>query len=398
MDEPLRYDPYDYAIHADPYPTYARLRESAPVYQNEERGFWALSLHADVTSAFRDSGRFSNRFGVSLDPLAYGPDAEQVMSFLAMDPPRHTRMRAIVSKGFTPRRVADLEPSICRLAEKHLDAALAQGGGEFDFVSDFAGLIPMDVISEMIGVPETDRIELRRLADLLVHREEGLQDVPPAGIDAGLKLITYFQELIRQRRARPATDLTSALLDADIDGDRLSDDEVTSFLLLLVVAGNETTTKMLANAWYWAWHFPEVKARVLDEPGHAARWVEETVRYDNSTQMLARVAARDIELHGTTILEGSPVLLLIGSANRDGSVFSNPDAYDPSRDTSKMVSFGSGRHFCMGASLARLEGRIALETLARRVGDYEVDERTASRVHSINVRGFASLPTSVKLR
>ena len=398
MGEPLRYDPYDYEIHEDPFPTYARLRKSAPVYHNEERGFWALSRHADVTAAFRNTAQFSSRFGVSLDPAAYGPQADQTMSFLAMDPPRHTRMRALVSRGFTPRRIASLEPRICGLAEKHLDAALSRSGGEFDFVSDFAGLIPMDVISEMLGVPETDRPELRRLADLLVHREEGVQDVPPAGIDAGLKLITYIQGLISERRAGPASDLTSALLVADVDGDRLSDDEVASFLLLLVVAGNETTTKMLANAWYWAWRFPEVKARILDDPDQAGRWVEETVRYDNSTQMLARVASRDVELHGTPIPDGSPVLLLIGSANRDETVFNDPDVYDPLRDTSKMVSFGSGRHFCMGASLARLEGRVALEILARRVGDYEVDERTAFRIHSINVRGFASLPTSVKLR
>jgi cytochrome P450 len=398
MGEPLRYDPYDYAIHEDPYPTYARLREEAPLYHNGERGFWALSRHADVAAAFRRTTQLSNRFGVSLDPIAYGPEADKTMSFLAMDPPRHTRMRALVSRGFTPRRVADLEHSIRGLAEDHLDAALSGGDGEFDFVSDFAGLIPMDVISEMLGVPQPDRTELRRLADLVVHREEGVQDVPPAGIEAAVKLLTYFRELISERRVQPQPDLTSALLEADVDGDRLSDDEVTSFLLLLVVAGNETTTKMLANAWYWAWRFPRVKERVLGEPADAPRWVEETLRYDNSTQMLARVASGDLELLGTRVPDGSPILLLIGSANRDEAVFSNPDAYDTLRDTSKMISFGSGRHFCMGAPLARLEGKVALETLARRVSDYDIDESTASRVHSINVRGFASLPTAVKTR
>lgn len=398
MSEPLRYDPYDYRIHEDPYPTYARLREEAPLYHNQERGFWALSRHEDVTAGFRNTAALSSRFGVSLDPVAYGPDAHKSMSFLAMDPPRHTRTRSLVSKGFTPRRVAGLEPSIRRLAEVHLESAMSRSDGEFDFVSDFAGLLPMDVISEMLGVPPSDRVELRRLADVLVHREEGVTDVPPAGIEAAGKLIEYFSGLIADRRARPVDDLASALTQAEIEGDRLSDDEVTSILLLMVVAGNETTTKMLANAWYWAWRFPDVKARVLSRPSDAWRWVEETVRYDNSTQMLVRVASGDFESHGTVVPDGSPVLLLIGAANRDPTVFTNPDSYDPDRDTSKLIGFGSGRHFCLGAPLARLEGRIALDTLARRIEDYDIDQDAAVRVHSINVRGFASLPTTVKAR
>jgi cytochrome P450 len=315
-----------------------------------------------------------------------------------MEPPRHTRTRALVSKGFTPRRVADLEPSIRRIAEDHLATATAREGGEFDFVADFAGLLPMDVISAMLGVPREDRAKLRGWADLLVHREEGITDVPPAGVEAAVHLVSYFAELISARRRRPLGDLTSALTQSEIDGDRLSDEEITSILLLLVVAGNETTTKMLANAWYWAWRFPEAKSRVLGDPANSPRWVEETVRYDNSTQMLVRVATGDFHAHGTQVPDGSPVLLLIGAANRDPSVFTDPDLYDPRRDTSKLISFGSGRHFCLGAPLARLEGRIALETLAGRIADYEIDEENAQRVHSINVRGFAKLPTRVKLR
>ena len=398
MSEPLLYDPYDYRIHVDPYPTYARLREEAPLYHNEARGFWALSRHEDVTAGFRNTAGLSSRFGVSLDPIAFGPDAHKSMSFLAMDPPLHTRTRSLVSKGFTPRRVAGLESSIRRLAEAHLDSAMSLSNGEFDFVADFAGLLPMDVISEMLGVPTPDRTELRRLADLLVHREEGVTDVPPAGIEAAGELIGYFVELIADRRARPLDDLTSALTQAEVEGDRLSDDEVTAILLLMVVAGNETTTKMLANAWYWAWRFPDVKARALNRSFDSSQWVEETVRYDNSTQMLVRVASGDFESHGTVVPDGSPVLLLIGAANRDPTAFANPDSYDPDRDTSKLVGFGSGRHFCLGAPLARLEGRIALEILANRIGDYDVDESQTVRVHSINVRGFAALPTRVKAR
>ena len=393
---PLHYSPYDYAIHEDPYPTYARLRDEAPLYRNDELDFWALSRHDDVLAAFRNPAQLSNRFGVSLDPSAYGPSAHRSMSFLAMDPPAHTRMRSLVSKAFTPRRVAALEDGVRRLAVEHIEAAVAAGG--FDFVADFAGLLPMDVISEMIGVPRPDRPELRRLADLLVHREEGLFDVPPAGMEAALTLAGYFAAMVAERRRRPGDDLTSALLGAEADGDRLDDDEIISFLFLLVVAGNETTTKLLANAWYWAWRHPAERAKVFADPNRIPDWVEETLRFDTSSQMLLRVTTGDVELCGQNVGDGERVLLLVGSANRDPRCFAEPDRYDIGRDTTKLVSFGSGRHFCLGAALARLEARVGLEELLRRVDDYDIDEAGARRVHSINVRGFAHLPTAVSVR
>src|SRR5215472_8176294 len=212
----LCFSPYDYEIHADPYPVYARLRAEAPLYRNDELDFWALSRHEDVLGAFRNPAQLSNRFGVSLDPAAYGPDAHRAMSFLAMDAPQHTRMRSLVSKAFTPRRVAELEHQVRTIALEHIDVALERGA--FDFVADFAGRMPMDVISEMIGVPREDRAELRRLADLLVDRQEGLNDVPPEGVEAALAMAGYFQEMVDGRRARPADDLTSALLVADMEG------------------------------------------------------------------------------------------------------------------------------------------------------------------------------------
>lgn len=390
---PVRYSPYDYAIHEDPYPTYARLRAEAPLYRNEELGFWALSRHEDVTAAFRDATRFSNREGVSLDPSASGPEAHRTMSFLAMDPPRHGHMRALVSRGFTPRRVVDLEPRIRALTLRHLEPALDRG--EFDFVSDLAGKLPMDVVCEMVGVPAADRDELRRLADLVVHRDEGVHDVPRAGAEAALTLAGYYADLVAERRVRRTDDLTSALFDAEIDGVRLSDDDIIGFLFLMVVAGNETTTKLLAHAWYWAWRNPDQRAKPFADPGRIGDWVEETLRYDTSSQMLARTATEEVALHGGVIPAGDRVLLLVGSANRDERVFPDPDRYDLDRDTSQIVSFGVGRHFCLGASLARLEARVALEELVRRVADYDVDAEGARRVHSVNVRGFASLPTRV---
>jgi cytochrome P450 len=400
--QPLRYNPYDYALHEDPYPTYARLRAEAPVYRNDEVDFWALSRHADVTAAFRDSARFSNANGVSIDPAAWGPNAHRTSSFLGMDPPRHSRMRALVARGFTPRRVAELEPRIRAIAVQHLEPAIESG--TVDWISALAGKLPMDVISELIGVPGVDRDELRRLADLLVEREEGIDDVPLAGIEASLTLVGYYQDLVTERRRRPTADLTSALLEAEIDGDRLTDEEIIGFLFLLVVAGGETTTKLLGNAWWWAWHHPDERARVFGATDAAARvrwveaWVEETLRYDTSTQTLARTATVDVDVGGTTIPGGARVLLLVGSANRDAAVFADPDRYDLTRDTSQLVSFGVGRHFCMGASLARLEARVALDEAAARIADYDLDPSAAVRVHSINVRGFASLPTTVVAR
>jgi cytochrome P450 len=395
----LDYDPYAYAIHEDPYPTYAWLRAEAPLYRHPTHGFWALSRHRDVIEAFRDSETFSSAHGVSLDPAASGPHAHRTMSFLAMDPPMHGRMRGLVSRGFTPRRVAELEPRIRELAIEHLDAALEQSDS-FDLIGAFAGKLPMDVISELIGVPQADRAELRRLADLLVHREEGVTDVPPSGVDAALRLAGYYAEMIAERRRARTDDLTSALIDAEVDGDRLTDDDIISFLFLMVVAGNETTTKLLANAWYWAWKFG-VHQRALSETARIPVWVEETLRYDTSSQMLARVTTREVELYGQTIPAGDRVLLLVGSANRDETVFTDPDRYDldrPERELQQIASFGFGRHFCLGASLARLEARVALEEAAARIADYDVDEPGATRVHSVNVRGFATLPTTVVRR
>ena len=261
----VEYDPYAYENHEDPYPTYQRLREEAPLYFNAERDFYALSRHADVSAAFRDSGKFSSTDGVSLDPAASGPGAARTASFLAMDPPRHTRMRALVSRAFTPKRVAELEPRVREIAVEHLGPALEQG--EFDFITDFAGRLPMDVVCELLGVPASERDELRRLSDLVVHREDGLRDIPQAGIDAVFALITYYVELVAARRAQPADDLTSALLEAEIDGDRLNDDDIVGFLFLMVVAGNETTTKLLGNAWYWAWRNPDGTGEAVRGPG-----------------------------------------------------------------------------------------------------------------------------------
>ncbi len=393
-------DPYDYDFHEDPYPYYKRLRDEAPLYHNAELGFWAVSRHTDVLQGFRNTTTLSNRDGVSLDPISRGPHASKTMSFLAMDDPDHLRLRTLVSRGFTPRRIRELEPRVTELAVTHLDAMLEQAAdGTADYVAEFAGKLPMDVISELMGVPEADRDRIRALADGVMHREDGVTDVPAEAIEASINLIVYYQEMVAERRKKLTDDLTSALLEAEIDGDRLTDDEVLGFMFLMVIAGNETTTKLLANAAYWGFKNPDQLAPVFADHSLVKPWVEETLRYDTSSQILARAVADDIEMYGTTIPAGDVMLLLPGSANRDDRVFEAPDDYRIGREIgSKLVSFGSGAHFCLGAHLARMEAQVALTEFFKRISGYEVDEANSVRVHSSNVRGFAHLPITVKAR
>ena len=395
-------DPYDYDFHEDPYPYYKRLRDEAPLYRNEELNFWALSRHQDVWQGFRNSTSLSNRDGVSLDPVSRGPHASKTMSFLAMDDPAHLRLRTLVSKGFTPRRIRELEPRVTELAVQHLDTMLdkaTSGTSEtVDYVAEFAGKLPMDVISELMGVPLEDRDRIRAMADGVMHREDGVTDVPASAIEASINLIVYYQQMIAERRKKPTEDLTSALLAAEVDGDRLTDEEILGFMFLMVIAGNETTTKLLANAAFWGHRNPDQLAGVYTDLSRVPLWVEETLRYDTSSQILARTVSGELTLYDTTIPEGDVLLLLPGSAHRDERVFDSPDDYLIGREIGpRLLSFGSGAHFCLGAHLARMEARVALTELFKRIRGYEVDEANAVRVHSSNVRGFAHLPISVEV-
>ena len=393
-------DPYDYDFHEDPYPYYKRLRDEAPLYRNEEIGFWALSRHQDVLQGFRNSTTLSNRDGVSLDPISRGPHASKTMSFLAMDDPAHLRLRTLVSKGFTPRRIRELEARVVELATQHLDVMVEKAGtgGTVDYVAEFAGKLPMDVISELMGVPVEDRDRIRAMADGVMHRDDGVNDVPQSAIEASINLMVYYQDMIADRRKKPSDDLTSALLEAEIDGDRLTDEEVLGFLFLMVIAGNETTTKLLANAAFWGHKNPDQLTPIYSDLERIPLWVEETLRYDTSSQLLARVVSGELTLHDTTIPENDVLLLLPGSAHRDERVFENPDDFVIGREIgSKLMSFGSGAHFCLGAHLARMEARVALTELFKRIRGYEVDEANAVRVHSSSVRGFAHLPMTVEV-
>ncbi|WBO69717.1 cytochrome P450 (plasmid) [Streptomyces camelliae] len=390
----VEYSPYDEQLNVDPYPLYARLRETAPVHHNEDLDIWALSRHADVDAALRDSAGFSSANGPLLDSAIWGTDAHKVMSFNAMDPPEHTRTRALVSAVFSPRRMAGLEPRIRDIVRTHLEPAMERES--FDFVTDVAATVPMDVISELIGVPADDRAEARRLINLAFHRPPGARDLTPENAQAMGALAEHYVRWVDERRRTPGTDLLTTLAQASVDGSPLTDQQIIALLGLLVTAGYETSLRLLGNAWYWAWRHPEQRARAFD--GQITNWVEETLRYDTPIQYLVRTLTEDRTLHGVRLPKGARVLLLIGAANRDPEVFADAERFDLGRDTHRAISFGGGPHFCLGAPLARLEARIVLDELAARISAYEIDPDRIVRVYTTNIRGFSSLPTTIKLR
>jgi len=267
------------------------------------------------------------------------------------------------------------------------------GIGTVDVIADFAALLPMAVISEMLGVAAEDQDRLRHAADALLHREPDSDEITPEGLAGATTLYGYFDALIRERRTRPGDDLLSVLIDAEEQGHALTESELLGFCFLLIIAGNETTTKLLGNAVSWLAENPDQRALVSGDAARIPGAVEETLRYDGSTQAMARCLTADVELHGEKMHAGTKVLLLLGSADRDERHWGpTADRFDIGRDTAGHVAFGHGIHHCLGAALARLEARVALEELLPVLGDYETDKAGSQRVHSGNVRGFARLP------
>jgi cytochrome P450 len=383
----LEFDPYSYEIHEDPYPTYRRLRDEAPAYFNEKRRFWALSRYDDVRTALNDWRTFTSSDGITLEPLRKGTEPH----IIEMDPPRHTQLRALVSRAFTPNRMAQLERPIRARARALIEPFASTG--RVDLITDFAALLPMAVISEMLGVPAADQDRLRQAADALLHREPDSEEITPAGIAGASTLYGYFDALIRERRTQPGDDLVSVLVDAEEQGHALSQSELLGFCFLLIIAGNETTTKLVGNAISWLAANPDQRALIARDPSLVPGAVEETLRYDGSTQAMARCLTHDAELHGQQMRAGTKVLLLFGSANRDERHWGpDGDRFDIRRDTAGHFALGHGIHHCLGAALARLEARVALEELLPVLGDYDVEREKVRRVHSGNVRGFASLP------
>jgi cytochrome P450 len=378
------YNPYAHEVHHDPFPVYRQLRDRAPAYHNEALDFWALSRYDDVIDALHDWETFTSSEGITLEPRSPLP------MIITMDPPLHTKMRRLVSRAFTPRRVADLEPHIRDMSTKYLDRFVDRG--ECDLIGEFSAKLPMDVISQMLGVPDDDQDMLREWTDLMLHREPGLPDITPEGEQAGARIFEYFLDDVRAKRKAPGDDLTSSLLEVEVDGERLTDVDIVAFCFLLIIAGNETTTKLIGNAIHWLSRNPDQRQLLLDDPALTPDAVEETLRYDGSTQLMARTTTRDIEKHGQVIDAGSKVLLLLGSANRDERFWDDADAFEIRRDKKQHLALGHGIHVCLGAALARLEMRVSLEEIHRRIPDYEVEYDGLERMHSGNVRGYSRMP------
>jgi cytochrome P450 len=389
----MELNPFSYAFHEDPYPTYRWLRDHAPVYRNDELDFYALSRFEDIVAASVDHDTYSSAKGTVLEMDLSMIEALPIIIF--MDPPRQTRLRRLVSKAFTPARIAALEPLIRSIAVELLERFAA--AGQCEFIADFAARLPIEVISSMIGVPREDRTMVREWTDEALARDADDPRIPPAALRANAELGRYFYQLVSERRARPRDDMATLLAQAELTDDdgstqRLSDAELTGFCSLLSSAGNETVTKLLGNAVVLLARHPEQRRRVAEDPRLIPGAVEEILRYWPPSQYQGRTLTRDIALHGVSMPRDARVLLLTGSGCRDERAFPNADAFDIGRDVPLQLALGHGAHKCLGAALARLESRVALEELHARVPLYEVDEANLARVHMSNVHGFACVP------
>ena len=386
------FDPYAYEVHEDPYPFYRALREEAPVYRNDALDFWALSRFDDNLAALTDHETYSSRNGTSLEFMDTPKDGSGLMIY--MDPPLHNRYRALVSRTFTPRQIAALEPEIRRIAKAHLEPL--RDRVRFDLVKEFTARLPMDVISAMLGIPEGDRRWVQEHSNAILHRDPGSPLPRPEALEANQRLMVYLQGQIDERRARPRDDMITQLTEAEVIDDagakaRLSDHDIGMFLLLLATAGNETVTKLLATSMFELWRNPDQRRVLVEQPDWIPNAVEETLRFDPPSQYQGRIATRAVELHGVRIPEGAKVLLVNGASGRDERKFPDPDRFDVRREIDLHLGFGYGRHICLGASLARLESRIAIEELLRRFPDYEIPADGIERMHSSNVRGLSGL-------
>jgi cytochrome P450 len=390
----LVYNPYVFAIHEDPYATYRRLRDEAPAYWNPELRFWVLSRFDDVIEGFLDHETFSSAGGISLEnrrPI--GVRGRDFQPLIEIDPPEHTSFRRLVARVFTTRRVAAMEHEIRRIVDGYLDRVIANG--TCDLVADITGPFPMDVISSLLGIPESDRAELRAHADQLLIREDGSMAIPPAAQAGMLGLLEYFIADLPKRTPGDGSGIISDLLGLEIDGRALTHAELLGFCVLFVIAGHETTTKMVANAIELLSRHPAQRDRLVADPALAPAAVEEVLRFHNSTQYMHRTLTRDVVRHGVTLREGDSVLLHIGAANHDAREFGpTAEEFDIDRRPERHLAFGYGAHYCLGAALARMEGRVALEQIHARLPDYQVDHDAKVRFHSSNVTGWTSLPIS----
>jgi cytochrome P450 len=398
---PVVFDPFSDVFFRDPYALYHQLREEAPVHFNEQYGFWALTRHADVLAASHDWRTFTSTRGVDLYTLSMHIDLSGGGGMMIMqDPPDHHRLRSLVSKVFHPRSIQELEPMVTEVIQGFADAL--DGRSSFDAVEEFAAPFPVEIISRMLGVPASDRQKIRHWIDLMLEREPGEIGPSQAGLEASFEAVEFFDDLAAAKRRHPGDDLLSQLTLATMEREDgtvtgLSDPEIAGFAALLGGAGAETVTKLVSNAFVLFSRHPDQWAAVLEDRSRIGGAVEEILRYWPPSQYQGRYSVQDSDWHGTTIPAGFPVLLVTGAANHDEREYSDPDRFDITRATGHALGFGFGIHTCLGAALARMESRVAIEEMARRWPAFTVDEAGTRRVQMANVAGYASVPVRVGL-
>lgn len=393
---PVEFDPFSDEFFNDPTEIYRRLRDEAPVWFSEKYGFYALSRFADVLAAHRDWETFSSAHGIELFSLSKDP--EEIATYrqlIMMDPPEHDRFRGLVSRVFTPKAVTSLEPMIRDVVTGYLDPF--NDADEFDVVADFSAPFPADVISRMLGAPEGDHKQLRHWLDDSLTRTPGQLEPSQENAEAILNIAVYWSNLIAEKRRHPGDDMLSRLTEVTIDrGDGeqtgLDDGEITGFAILLGGAGAETVTKLVGNAAVLFDRFPDQWQKILDDREKIPRAVDEILRYHPPSQYQGRFSTREIELDGGIVPAGFPVLLITGAATRDERAFENPDVFDVERLPGITIGFGHGVHSCLGAALARMESRIAIEEIAKRWQRLEVDASGLKRVNMSNVAGYSNVP------
>lgn len=396
----LVFDPFSEDFFNGAYQTYRRMRDEAPVYYNEEHDFYALTRHEDVAPGFKDFETYSSAYGVDLSSIRNGlPTDTGPKMIIFMDPPDHRHMRSLLNKVFTPRAIQAQRGMVAEKVEKYLSQVDPDG---FDAVQDVTGPFPVEVITTMLGVSAEHAQKIRHWIDESLHREVGQIEVGEKGMQANVETAMLYYELVQQRRAEPKDDLFTKLIEAELEREdgqktKLDDLEITAFATLLGGAGAETVTKLVGNAVYMFGKNPDQWQMLQDDRSKIPAAVEELLRYEAPAQYNVRRSMRDVQLHGETIPEGSPVFLIGGSANRDERAWTDADKFDIDRDRTEAqnLGLGYGIHSCLGAALARLESSIALEKLLDFMPRYEVDFDNCQRVQMQNVVGWKNVPVRV---
>lgn len=384
----VEYNPYAPEAVYNPYPILKRLRDEAPVYFNPELKFYTLSRYDDVLAGFLDSATYISGEGITIEGLDKG-----LGTLMVIDPPEHTIYRKLMSRMFTVRRVAELEPFIRRIAVQYLDAV--QDQDRFDVVQDFSLRLPLEVISELVGLPTELRAHVHELSNRAVNRDPDATNED--AMASMIEMFALFHDLVVNRRKHPSDDIISTLVNAEVTDDEgnvqhFSDEGIAAQFMLLAAAGHETVMKLIGTGTVALWWYPDQRAELVQDPSLIPGAVEEMLRWDTPAPLNARCCTRDVELHGTTIPAGSRVLLQTGAANHDERRYDNPELFDIHRVIERPLGFGFGIHRCLGAPLARLEGKVAFEELLARFPDYEINETGIVRGAAGIFRGLDNLP------